>query len=493
MDEAYAARHEQFVSGHTGTTIWEVQVVTSIGPLALLLRNLAVPWLFPTRDFSSGSAIHQIWKFILDYTITIVPILLCITLLSDRLTFLVGILLLCCFVFILFSLCEHIALYRERPPWTTIGDTIVSLSNNRRPVFLTYFRAHIFIATTLGILAVDFPAFPRRFAKAETFGYGLMDVGVGLFVVANGIVATNRSRTTRQTWIKDLKSVIPLLVLGLFRLLTITLSGYHKHVSEYGVHWNFFFTLAFVKIFSTLFAACFSFRHSAAALALVFALGYEYSLQKLKLKSVIIYGTGPADTRDNLFDANREGICSIFGYVALYYFGVEIGSYLLKPRRQLKDYGRLLVYLINASFLSCILLLVSDVFVDPPSRRMVNLTYILWTIFLTVTHLTLFAMVETLVLFGTAAKLPIFSPGSEQTQPFKLFEPCLWKSFNHWALPSFLLANVITGFVNLNFRTIDANNLQCLTIMLSYSLVVCAIVFIWYVRSQKHEQRLKQQ
>lgn len=81
--------------------------------------------------------------------------------------------------------------------------------------------------------------------------------------------------------------------------------------------------------------------------------------------------------------------------------------------------------------------------------------------------------------------------GSEQKEPFKLFEPCLWKSINRSALVSFLLANLMTGFVNLNFRTLDADNVQCLTIMLIYSFLVCALVFVQYVRIWKNEQRLK--
>lgn len=59
---------------------------------------------------------------------------------------------------------------------------------------VSVFRASIFIITSICILAVDFPVFPRRFAKTETYGYGLMDLGVGLFVVANAVT----SREARQ-------------------------------------------------------------------------------------------------------------------------------------------------------------------------------------------------------------------------------------------------------------------------------------------------------
>ena len=54
--------------------------------------------------------------------------------------------------------------------------------------FVTEMRVTIMILTIVAILAVDFPAFPR-FAKAETFGVGLMDIGVGLFVVSYGLVS----------------------------------------------------------------------------------------------------------------------------------------------------------------------------------------------------------------------------------------------------------------------------------------------------------------
>lgn len=59
---------------------------------------------------------------------------------------------------------------------------------SRRP-FITYYRAYANVITSFSILAVDFKIFPRYFAKTETYGTGLMDVGVGGFLITNAVVS----------------------------------------------------------------------------------------------------------------------------------------------------------------------------------------------------------------------------------------------------------------------------------------------------------------
>ncbi|KAL9997413.1 putative phosphatidylinositol anchor biosynthesis protein PIGW/GWT1 [Helianthus debilis subsp. tardiflorus] len=85
--------------------------------------------------------------------------------------------------------------------------------------YVSSYRVSMMLITCICILAVDFKIFPRRYAKTETYGTSLMDIGVGAFVFANSFV----SRQARGV-----------------------------HVGEYGVHWNFFFTLAGVAVLTSI-------------------------------------------------------------------------------------------------------------------------------------------------------------------------------------------------------------------------------------------------
>ena len=124
--------------------------------------------------------------------------------------------------------------------------------------FLCNFRAYVNIATAISILAVDFVIFPRRFAKTETYGTGLMDVGVGSFIISNAVVCQDARGTSTDSSSfvcsvkKELRAVSLLLGLGLARFVAVKSTDYQDHVSEYGVHWNFFLTLAFVRVSENL-------------------------------------------------------------------------------------------------------------------------------------------------------------------------------------------------------------------------------------------------
>jgi len=161
---------------------------------------------------------------------------------------------------------------------------------------ITNFRGTVNLISAICILAVDFRTFPRRFAKTETFGWGLMDTGVGLYVLANGLVdplARNQPLSLKKTAM----GCFPMLFLGFLRWFSIWWLQYQQHISEYGVHWNFFVTLAFTRLISTITLKIIK-RPLILAVVCIFA--QEVLLQKGMIDFVL--GTSP---RDNMFLANR--------------------------------------------------------------------------------------------------------------------------------------------------------------------------------------------
>ncbi len=60
------------------------------------------------------------------------------------------------------------------------------------------------------------------------------------------------------------KSTLPLLAIGVIRCLSVKGLAYQEHTSEYGVHWNFFLTLAALPFLIEAAFALFSPHHSLA-------------------------------------------------------------------------------------------------------------------------------------------------------------------------------------------------------------------------------------
>ena len=176
------------------------------------------------------------------------------------------------------------------------------------------FRACQAVFTGICILAVDFRAFPRRFCKTETYGYSLMDMGVGSFVVGNAMISR---LVLARRWRP--KRILPLVALGLARLITVKASGYPEHVTEYGVHWNAFFTLAVVDLCDGL--GCYLKLSPNGCLG---AAGALMALSHVGVDAAYVMSDAP---RDSLFAANREGLASAPGYAALFFMAAAFMSH----------------------------------------------------------------------------------------------------------------------------------------------------------------------
>ncbi|KDO38297.1 hypothetical protein CISIN_1g0428392mg, partial [Citrus sinensis] len=131
-----------------------------------------------------------------------------------------------------------------------------------------------------------------------------MDLGVGSFVFANAIVSRQARNIQSMNWKSALKSTGPLILLGFGRIVSTTGVDYQVHVGEYGVHWNFFFTLAAVSILTSII----NIRPKyCGILGSVILIGYQSWL----IRGLNVYLLSNERGTD-IISQNKEGIFSIF-------------------------------------------------------------------------------------------------------------------------------------------------------------------------------------
>lgn len=346
------------------------------------------------------------------------------------------------------------------------------------------------VVTCLAILAVDFKVFPRRFAKAENWGTSLMDMGVGSFVFTAGLVAARpilkakhdrKSKTFSQQVSASIKHALPLLVLGLVRLYSVKGLDYAEHVTEYGVHWNFFFTLALLPPSVALFDALFAVTPSVLALLSILVVGlYQALLESTDLKAYIL--TAP---RTDLLSKNREGVFSFFGYLAIFLAGKALGLQILpryaaspEPPNTFVQRKRLLIQLVVWSGLWSLSFFVSTSYNYgvglQVSRRLANLPYVVWVAAFNCAQITLFCIVETL-LFPAVYKA---THSASERKEVERATSWVLKAFNRNGLAVFLIANLLTGLINLTLDTLTMGQAESMGILLTYAGVITSLALV---------------
>jgi GWT1 len=109
-----------------------------------------------------------------------------------------------------------------------------------------------------------------------------------------------------------LKGSLPLLLIGLGRLVSTTASGYEVPIDEYGAHWNFFFTIAAVRSLAALVPRPSNALQATAACVLAAAL-HEAWLRTGGGAAWLDSSVRGAD----LVSQNREGIVSMVSTCAI--------------------------------------------------------------------------------------------------------------------------------------------------------------------------------
>lgn len=379
----------------------------------------------------------------------------------------------------------------------------------QRPEYLNSVRAVINLITAICILAVDFKCFPRKLAKTETYGFGVMDTGVGLYVFANGLVAPELRKASERcplTWKrveKTIKSCLPLVILGAVRFAATNELDYQQHISEYGVHWNFFLTLACTKLFGTILLGILPHFEYIKYLAVILLFGHELFLQLGAADYV--FDPQQSIKRDNLMDANREGVVSIVGYVSLYLFSVYMG-YRLRKIEHVSDTNetkpsifvnvrQLFWKAIRLLFVAAILWKITYILKNMfgVSRRIANMGYVLWILSIGATITPLFMLFEIFHYFCDFHRPRTDDDGKAETErdndecqkDKRNYVPIILSSISYNGLVFFLLANLMTGVVNLSFQTLLMTTPQALAILCTYALVLCVITTFLFVKQIK--------
>jgi len=293
------------------------------------------------------------------------------------------------------------------------------------------------VSTCFCILAVDFGVlFPPLYMKTETFGISVMDIGVGCFVFSAGYVS-------RKQW--NIASMVPLVGLGLVRIAMVKGVDYPEHVTEYGVHWNFFFTLAAMPVLTnTLFTNLTS--------SVVTCAVYQVLLSVGGLSHYIEH----AD-RSTLFRANREGILSSLGYIVLYHAAKRLRP-IIEGSSLVRCWG------LGGALLMCTV--TSDMYLQPYSRRFCNVSYVLFIVTFNVLQLAMLRAVE--------EALPI-------TLEESVAHDVLLHAINRNSMFVFLIANVLTGGVNVLIHPLHASLGLAVVTMLLYMALVVGVAYIFHV------------
>jgi len=483
-------RKEAFVSGNDGTTFTEVSAIVAIVPLGAaarrafdVARGIRTNAKGETIDGSGAKVTSATHGIVADFVFLVAPAVAAMMSPEVGMPAAAGIL----------SLVLHVGFrsIAKRDDWSfpdgvssTFGDE--SKRHAPRP-YLAAYRAAMTLATACAILAIDFHAFPRRLGKTRHHGIGLMDVGSGSFVLANALVS-REARGVPPTkechfgvepyclgynLVVALHNTLPLLICGTVRAVAVYAFDYQQPVEEYGVYWNFFFTLAAVCAAGQLVKIPPKFSALAGVLVLA---AHQHFLTNRGIGEFI-----RGDARgDDWHLLNKEGVFSLPGYYALYLMGVGVGNLLersvlalhdvrtseqpsdkaSKPSRHgkagdkwawqwLLRLGILAGWFWGAA-LAC------HLYVEPVSRQSANAAYVLWM--MAFNTQTLCAFVFGALLFPNAFG-----------RTAKLLDVC-----NRRLLVVFLVANATTGIVNVCTDTMEMTDVEAWVAVFVHMAATCA-------------------
>lgn len=463
---------EQFVSNLNGGLIEEIYLVTGVALAGYVSHTIFKKYLLPSLEWALHGSL--MWEFFFDELL----LLQAITVFSSRVdrVYLHSLgLALVIFVYGMVKKSVNKSSKRESLKKTEPPKEFLPIKS-----FITAYRAHMLVITNLAILAVDFHAFPRRFAKVETWGTSLMDLGVGSFVFSMGLansravikrklIVGNKGISYGRLLLHNTLKALPVLALGLIRLVSVKSLEYQEHATEYGIHWNFFMTLGLLPIMLGILDPI---LNVVPRFIVALAIGciYEWTLNNTGLLTFIL---DESNRQESLFAMNKEGLWSFCGYLSIFIFGQSFGSFVLTskptPNNLWGSYARgkgnkyftvtTTQGLVIMTVISHSLFYVAreSFHTGSISRRLANLPYVLWVVSYNAVFLLGYNMVERFI------------------GPLKL---TVLDAINANGLAIFLLANLLTGLVNMTINTLEVNEAKTYALLIGYALTWTSVAVV---------------
>lgn len=347
--------------------------------------------------------------------------------------------------------------------------SLVSASHHGWSTIFSQSKGGLMLFTAMCILGADLPIFPSRFLKTQTWGISVMDTGVGSFALVAGVGASNAisgadqwSQAGRSRCKAFVISAVSLAILGFMRIGLLHVTGLSQPPTEYGLHWNFFFTLAGAPpLYLATHLICASLRNvltgggtrqnalarSGSAMpplivSAILILCHEVVLNRFGWEGLIL-----SSYRGDLFTANKEGTCTLVAYAAIFGLGVDMGTFSRRAQTPGGLWRTVFTIVVLGAILMC-----WSMSIELPSRRLANAPFIFHT-----------------VLFNGLGALVLCSV--HQVERSVLLSVV---SYNE--MGCFLLANVATGIVNLNFAPSSFSLGEGRGVLLVYISVIALVL-----------------
>jgi len=524
MVDEYEREKLAFYTGHNGTTLGDLTSTFLAVPVAYCFAFTLKSCLLAYFHNSAlkNTTFSKILWFFFDYAFHVIPLSIFLTALSD--TIMIYHYVTTVAIFILFKMLPSTKPQQQKDDIASKQKTNKEENVNGKQSIITdgesfrqtcidltisSFQTMTYSLTTASILAVDFKIMPRKVAKTENYGISGMDYGVGLFVLCHAFKAVRRrfktvtsddsiygemDRFIINLW-NAFKNSISLLIIGLLRVLMVKSTGYVEHASEYGIHWNFLFTLIVVKFVSCFFQmyvrkSCIR----AALIAISFAASYQNLLSKQNYNQYLLRTWKKHEVANLSFvDANKEGIYSCLGYVAIYYFGEAIAIYVYskvkeKTSNPFVPILKCVLFLFLFANVFYTLLQVSRHYIDNVSRRLCNISFIFSTLMFATLLLVTF-LCTAVFITKALVQLNLKLKKSEAALKNFTFSFVYITDSKHIGLLIFVISNVLTGLVNLSINTIRVPNAIAYVIYFSYSLIVFSIAYVVFYKLNKPSKK----